>query len=149
MMNEEFKRISQIAIVVKDIEKARAAWAKILGVKENPIIETEDWERTKMMFRGKPSEARAKITFFNFENITLELIEPIGSPSTWQKFADEKGGGIHHIAFHVADLDKALKRFEEAGINVEQKGNYEGGCYIYMDSTVKLGGIIEILYNYK
>ena len=149
MMNEEFKRISQIAIVVKDIEKARAAWAKILGVKENPIIETEDWEKTKMMFRGKPSEARAKITFFNFENIYIGAYWTYRKSKHMAKIRRWKGGDIYHIAFHVTDLDKALKRFEEAGINVEQKGNYKGGCYIYMDSTAKLGGIIEILHNYK
>lgn len=148
MANEDLKRIAQVAIVVKDIEKARAAWAQLLGMKESQISETEDWEQTKMSYKGKPSKARAKLVFFNLENITLELIEPIGGPSTWQQFVDETGGGIHHVAFNVADLNGTLKRFKEAGINVEQKGDYKGGCYIYVDSASKLGGTIELLHNY-
>lgn len=33
------------------------------------------------------------------------------------------------------------------GIEVEQKGDFEGGCYVYMDSKSKLGAIIELLYH--
>jgi catechol 2,3-dioxygenase-like lactoylglutathione lyase family enzyme len=149
LVNEGLKRITQVAIVVKDIEKARLAWAELLGMKESQISETGDWQQTKMSYKGRPLKARAKLVFFNLENITLELIEPIGKPSTWQQFADETGGGLHHIAFNVADLDGTLKRFKEAGINVEQKGDYKGGCYVYVDSASKLGGTIELLHNYK
>jgi methylmalonyl-CoA/ethylmalonyl-CoA epimerase len=148
-MNEQLKRISQVAIVVKNIEKARVEWAKLLGVKENSIMETEGWEETHMTFKGKPSKSKAKLTFFQFENITLELIEPISKPSTWQKFGDNKGEGIHHIAFNVEDLDGTLETFRKSGIDVEQKGDYKGGCYVYMDSTGRLGGTIELLFNRK
>jgi methylmalonyl-CoA/ethylmalonyl-CoA epimerase len=149
LVDGQFKRISQVAIVVKNIEKARADWAKLLGVKENPIMETEGWEATHMTFKGKPSKAKAKLTFFQFENITLELIEPIGEPSTWQQFGDRKGEGIHHIAFNVEDLDGTLETFRKSGIGIEQKGDYKGGCYVYMDSAGKLGGTIELLFNRK
>ncbi len=149
MVDGQFKRISQVAIVVKNIEKSRADWAKLLGVKENPINVTEDWEATHMTFRGKPSKAKAKLTFFQFENITLELIEPVGDPSTWQQFGDKKGEGIHHIAFNVEDLNGTLETFRKSGVGVEQRGDYRGGCYVYMDSVGKLGGTIELLFNRK
>lgn len=149
MTNEQFKRITQIGIVVKDIEKTRANWAKLLGVKEQPIVETEGWEATNATFKGKPSKARAKLTFFQFENIVLELIEPIGKPSTWQEFCDKTGGGLHHVAFNVEDLDGTLEKFGKAGIGIEQKGDYKGGCYTYMGSTGKLGGIIELLHSHR
>ena len=149
MVESQFKRMTQVAIVVKDIEKSRAQWAKLLGVKENPISVTEGWEQTHAAFRGKPTKAKAKLTFFQLENITLELIEPVGSPSTWQQFGDEKGEGIHHVAFFVEDLDGALDTFRKNGVGVEQRGDYRGGCYVYMDSTGKLGATIELLHNRK
>ena len=149
MTDEQFKRITQIGIVVKNIEKARADWAKLLGVKEQPIVETEDYEATHATFKDKPTKARAKLTFFPFENIVLELIEPVGEPSTWQEFYDKKGGGLHHIAFNVEDLDGTLEKFRKAGIKIEQKGDYKGGCYTYMGSAGKLGGIIELLHSHK
>jgi len=149
MTDEKFKRVTQICIVVRDIEKARSEWAKLLGVKENPISETEGYEATHATFNGKPTRARAKLTFFPFENIVLELIEPVGGPSTWQQFLDEKGEGLHHIAFQVEDLDGTLEKFRKEGIGVEQKGDYRGGCYTYVDSKTKLGCIIELLHSHK
>jgi methylmalonyl-CoA/ethylmalonyl-CoA epimerase len=149
MTDEQFKRITQIGIVVKNIEKARVDWAKFLGIEEQPIVETEGWEATHATFRGKPSRARAKLTFFQLENIVLELIEPIGKPSTWQEFCDKTGGGLHHIAFNIEDLNGTLEKFGKADIGIEQKGDYEGGCYTYMDSTGKLGGIIELLHSHR
>jgi methylmalonyl-CoA/ethylmalonyl-CoA epimerase len=149
LTDEQFRRVSQIGIVVKNIEKTRANWAKLLGVQEPPITETEDLETTHTTFRGKPSRARAKLAFFELENITLELIEPIGEPSTWQEFADRTGGGIHHVAFNVENLDGALENLGKAGIGIEQRGDYKGGCYVYVDSTSKLGGMIELLHSHR
>lgn len=142
------RHVAQIAIVVKDIERARAIWAKLLGLEENPIVETESWESTHMTFRGKPSKGRAKLSFFNLENIVLELIQPIGGPSTWQDFLEKCGEGIHHIAFHVENLEETLEKFRRIGIKVEQKGEFEGGCYLYTNSKSELGAIIELLHRH-
>jgi catechol 2,3-dioxygenase-like lactoylglutathione lyase family enzyme len=145
----ELRRVTQIAIVVKDIERARAVWAELLGVEEQPIVEIESWESTHMMFRGKPSKGRAKLSFFNLENIVLELIQPIDGPSTWQNFLEKYGEGIHHIAFHVENLEETLEKFRRMGIKVEQKGEFKGGCYVYTNSKSELGAIIELLHMHS
>jgi catechol 2,3-dioxygenase-like lactoylglutathione lyase family enzyme len=134
-------------MVVRDIEKTRDFWAKLLGVEKTPIIETEGWELTHMTFRGAPSKGKAKLTFFNLENIVLELIQPVGGPSTWQDFLKKHGEGIHHIAFNVENLDGTLEKFRKMGIGVEQKGDFEGGSYVYINSKSKLGAIIELLHH--
>ena len=149
MGTKQFRRVTQVGIIVKNIEEARAAWAKLLDVAEPPIVETAGWESSHMTFKGKPSEGRAKLAFFRLENISVELIQPIGGPSTWQGFLEEHGSGIHHIAFNVENLDETLDKFKSMGIEIEQKGDYEGGCYTYIDSRAKLGGVIEILHNYQ
>jgi hypothetical protein len=51
-----------------------------------------------MMFRGSPSQGRAKLAFFNLNNIVLEVIEPIGGLSTWSKFL-EKLGAVSWLVF--------------------------------------------------
>ena len=149
MGTKQFRRVTQVGLVVKNIEEARAAWAKLLDVAEPPIVETEGWESSHMTFKGKSSEGRAKLAFFRLENISVELIQPIGGPSTWQGFLDEHGNGIHHIAFNVENLDETLDKYKSMEIGIEQKGDYEGGCYTYIDSRGKLGGVIEILHNYQ
>lgn len=141
------RRITQVAIVVPDIEEAVEKWSRILGVKPPKIIETEDWSKTRMTFRGHPSNARAKLAFFQFENITLELIQPVGEPSTWSEHLREKGAGLHHIAFHVDNPKEVQGLLEETGGTTVQEGKFEGGGYIYVDSTRSLGAVIEILYS--
>lgn len=148
MSYDRLRHVTQIGLVVEDIEKSRDAWAKLLGVEEPPIVETESWEFTHMTFRDKPSEGRAKLAFFELENIVLELIQPIGGPSTWQGFLETRREGIHHIAFRVDNLEETLEKFRRMGIQVEQRGDYKGGCYVYTDSKSKLGAIIELLHAY-
>jgi len=147
--DRKLRKITQIALVVKDIERAKAVWAQLLGVEEPATIETESRESTHMTFEGVPSEGRAKLSFFNFENIVLELIEPIGGPSTWQDFLEKRGEGIHHIAFQVEDLEETLDRFEKIEVGIEQKGEFKGGCYVYTDSKSELGAVIELLHSYS
>ena len=149
MSDEELRRATQIGLAVKDIEKSRAAWSKLLGVEEPRIVETESWESTHMTFRGKPSEARAKLTFFKLENIVIEIIQPIGGPSTWRNFLEKHGEGIHHVAFQVDDLQQTLEKFRRMGIEAEQKGDYKGGYYIYLNSKDKLGVTIEALHRHS
>jgi len=149
LSNKEFRRIVQVGIMVRDIEEARFAWAQLLGVEQPPIVETEGWESTHMTFKDTPSNGRAKLAFFKLENIIIELIQPIGGPSTWQGFLAEHGDGIHHIAFNIQDLEATLERLEEMGIGVEQRGDYKGGCYVYADSKGKLGATIELLHSHR
>lgn len=140
------KRVTQIAIVVRDIEKASAIWSELLGLEKPTIEETEGLELTHMTFRGKPSKGRAKLAFLNLENLVLELIQPVDGPSTWQDFLDRCSEGIHHIAFQVENLEETLEKFGKMGIKVEQKGDFKGGCYVYTDRKSELGAIVELLH---
>ncbi len=76
--------VTQIGLVVNDIEKASEKWAAILGFDEvpEPII-TDEYEKAHTQFEGKPSDARANLAFFRQKNLTIELIEPVGEKSTW------------------------------------------------------------------
>lgn len=144
------RELVQVAIVVPNIEQAVEYWSRLLGVEKPRIIETEEWEKTGMEYRGSPSRARAKLAFFRLSNITIELIEPIGEPSTWSEFLRRHGPGIHHIAINVDNIGDAVKYFtEELGAEVEQRGRFTGGGYVYVDAGKTLGARIELLYHEK
>ncbi|ABW01125.1 VOC family protein [Caldivirga maquilingensis] len=149
MANAQFREVVQVAMVVPNIEAAVKAWAKILNVNEPQIIETEEWEKTGMRFRGVPSRGRAKLAFFRLNNITIELIQPVGEPSTWSEFLKKHGPGIHHIAFNVGNIDDAVKELLSVGGSVEQDGKFKGGGYVYVDAKGSLGAMIELLYHEK
>jgi len=139
--------IVQIGVVVKDIEKASAAYADLLGVAVPKWSWTDTEDRAHTQFKGKPSSARAKLAFIELKNITLELIEPDRNPSTWREFLDAKGEGVHHIAFEIKGMDDKTALLEKKGMPLLQKGDYEGGRYAYIDGATKLGLILELLEN--
>src|SRR5512141_3037256 len=74
--------ITQIGIVVRDVEAKARAWSELFGLPMPTISETGAHEVTHAEYRGAATHARAKLAFFRFENITIELIEPVGAPST-------------------------------------------------------------------
>ena len=144
-MNEDFKRVTQVAMVVKDADAKAKVFAEIFGV---PVPEgrwTATYEEGKTTYKGKPTEARAYLVFFEMENLQIELIQPDGKPSTWQQYLDENGEGIHHIAFFVKDMEGELTRLSEIGMNLEQRGQYTGGEYAYLNGGELLPCIFELL----
>lgn len=143
------KMITQVAIVVKDIEKAGQAWAALLGIETPEVSIAESHFSRPTLYEGKPTDARAKLAFISMENIQIELIQPLGGKSTWQDFMDVHGEGIHHIAFAVKDINGIEKRFATQGNPTIQLGGWDGGAYSYIDGTGNLGCILELLENYK
>ena len=90
--------ICQIGIVVRDIEQTAKAYADIFGMDMPQIRITDTEEITHIKFCGAPTQARAKLAFFQMGSLSLELIEPVGEPSTWKEFLDEHGESVHHAA---------------------------------------------------
>lgn len=139
--------VTQVAIVCKDIEGTAQAWAKVLGVETPAWRLTGPESESNIRHRGEPTEARAKLAFFSLGQVSLELIEPVGGPSTWREFLDEHGEGIHHVAFHIKGMDEVLGRLEGEGISLIQRGDYTGGRYAYVDGTGGLKAVLELLEN--
>ena len=140
--------VCQIGLVVKDIEKSAAAYCDVLGLPKPNIVVTDEFEKARTVYRGQPTEARAKLAFFDMGQVQIELIEPDGKPSTWQEVLDEKGEGIHHIAFVVKDSDKVVTYLESKGGELVQQGHYTGGMYSYVDTTPQLHLVLELLENF-
>ena len=141
--------VCQVGIIVHDVEKVARAWATILGV-EPPVAHlTDSADVAHTRYHGEPTEARAKLAFFNLGQVSLELIEPVGGPSTWQEFLDAHGQGLHHIAFLIQGMDEAIARLEAHDIPLVQRGDYTGGRYAYLDGIAGLGAIVELLENLK
>ncbi len=139
--------ITQVAIIVKDIEAKARAWAEVLGLPVPEIIITDTYERAQTQYNGQPSEARAKLAFFHLGQVALELIEPVGKPSTWHDQLEEHGDSLHHIAFEVQGMPAKVAFLAAQGIPLVQRGEYSGGRYAYFDGHSRLGAIIELLEN--
>ncbi len=143
------KKMAQVAIVVRDIEKSAAAYARLFNTEVPEISITEEPSDKPTLYDGKHTNAQARLAFFNLENIQIELIQPVGKPSTWNDFLEQHGEGIHHIAFWVEGMQKHVNLFKENGMPEVQSGGWDGGEYSYIDASDNLGIVVELLENYN
>jgi hypothetical protein len=139
--------VMQVGIIVKDIEAKARAWADVLGLPIPDIMVTDPVEIAQTEYKGKSTEARAKLAFFDLGQVALELIQPLGSPSTWQDQLDQHGESLHHIAFVIKGMPEKIAYLAVKDMPLVQKGEYTGGRYAYIDGVSKLGLILELLEN--
>jgi catechol 2,3-dioxygenase-like lactoylglutathione lyase family enzyme len=139
--------VVQIGLIVRDIETTAQAYAALLGVDMPEWSLTGPVEEAHTRYRGEPTEARAKLAFFRLGNVQIELIEPVGAPSTWREFLDAHGEGVHHIAFAVDGMQEQVTALEAQEMPLVQRGDYTGGRYAYIDSSEQLKVILELLEN--
>ena len=62
----------------------------------------------------------------------MSTIEPNEEPSTWRQYLNEKGEGIHHIAFNVENTEEAVKACEAHGCRYHV-GNLNSSDVFYGD----------------
>ena len=139
--------ITQVGIIVQDIQAKAQAWAEVLGLPVPEIMITDTYEHALTEYNGQPSNARAKLAFFHLGQVDLELIEPVGKPSTWQEQLDGHGDSLHHIAFEIKGISEKVAYLDAKGLKLVQRGEYTGGRYAYIDGNARLGAILELLEN--
>lgn len=138
--------VLQIGIIVRDVARAARHYAEVFGIPLPEVIEIAGDSFAHTIYRGQPSEAKGKAAFFDLGALQMELIEPVGGPSTWEEFLRTKGEGIHHIAFKVNEMPAAVEFLKGKGMEVIQSGGWDGGQYAYLDASAQLGVILELLH---
>jgi methylmalonyl-CoA/ethylmalonyl-CoA epimerase len=98
-------RLEHVGIVVKDIDAARAYYADLYGcVPLTPVVDEPAHEvRVQLLDAGHGAMP------------SIELVEPAGETSRVAAFLKKTGGGLHHLAYAVADLDAALAHLKSKG----------------------------------
>ena len=140
--------ITHIGIIVNDIEKSAVEYGKKFGIKVPGIGETDSREKSGMVYRGKPSEALARLCHIPMGHIQTELIQPLGGSSVWQEFLDSHGEGVHHVAIVVKDSRAESAAAAAQGFPVLQEGDFGTGRYVYIDTYKSLGVCVELIEVY-
>ncbi|RJE91213.1 VOC family protein [Paenibacillus sp. 1011MAR3C5] len=139
--------ITQIGLLVHDIEATSQAYAHFFGLEKPEWFWTDTVDKAQTAYKGESSEARAKLAFFDMGSLQLELIEPDRHPSTWREHLDAHGEGVHHIALIIEGMKEKITVMEGQGMKLVQKGEYTGGRYAYMDTFHELKVMLELLEN--
>lgn len=105
-------KIEHIGIAVEKLETAIPYYETLLGTKCYAIEEVTD--------------QKVKTAFFQVGETKIELLESMDPEGPIGKFLENKGPGIHHIAFAVENVDEALKEAEGSGIRLIDKQGRKG-----------------------
>lgn len=141
-------KLAQIGFLVKDIEQTKKQFARFFDVPEPETVNSGEYEVVKTEYRGQPApRAKCFMTFFYFNDLQMELIQPNEEPSIWREHLDQFGEGIHHISFNVNGMQKTIQACEDWGMELLQKGEYRGGNgrYAFMDALKDLKVVVELL----
>jgi len=130
--------VSQVGIVVRDMDKAIEYYEKVLGL--GPFIRPQI-SYTEKFYYGKPVHSLWIMGFCSLGLVELELVQPITGPTVYHDFLKEKGEGIHHLGFDLKDIDEKLFLCKKMGIQVIQSGCSSTARFAYLD-TMKIGGVV-------
>ncbi|MCB0730255.1 MAG: methylmalonyl-CoA epimerase [Ignavibacteriae bacterium] len=100
----ELTHIEHIGIAVKNLDESIKYYEEVLGLKCYSIEEVAD--------------QKVKTAFFKVGQTKLELLESTDPEGPIGKFIEKKGEGIHHLAFHVNDLQNALNDANAKGVRL-------------------------------
>ncbi|MCK4407134.1 MAG: methylmalonyl-CoA epimerase [Bacteroidales bacterium] len=128
--------IEHIGIAVKSLKEAIPYYENILGLKCYAIEEIKD--------------QKVKTAFFHVGQTKIELLESTDPEGPIGKFIEKKGEGIHHIAFAVKDIEKALEETESKGVRLIDKIPRKGaeGLYIaFLHPKSTFGVLTEFCEN--
>jgi methylmalonyl-CoA/ethylmalonyl-CoA epimerase len=107
--------VEHIGIAVASLDEAIPFYEKVLGLTCYAIEEVKD--------------QKVKTAFFQVGQTKIELLESTDPEGPIGKFVEKTGGGMHHLAFAVEDVQVALDEAAAAGcqlIDKAPRGGAEG-----------------------
>jgi methylmalonyl-CoA/ethylmalonyl-CoA epimerase len=123
-------KINHLGIATRSIDEALKFWSDALEL-EN--VHTETVEDQKVTVAMLPlGESR------------IELLEPTSDDSPISKFLEKRGGGIHHIAVEVDDIEASLERLKSQGMRLIDETPRIGaeGCLVAFVHPASANGVL-------
>jgi methylmalonyl-CoA epimerase len=123
-------KINHLGIATKGIDEALKFWADALGLES---VHTEVVEDQKVRVAMLPiGESR------------IELLEPTSDDSPISKFLEKRGGGIHHIAIEVDDIEASLAQLKAKGMRLIDETARIGaeGCLVAFVHPSSTNGVL-------
>ena len=97
-------RIDHVGVAVEDLEGAIALYEGTFGM---PLAHRETVEAQGV-----------EAALLDVGDGHVELLKPLGPDTPVGKFVAKRGGGLHHVAYAVADIDAALEELRNRGVEL-------------------------------
>jgi len=148
LSNHKLPEVSQIGIIINDIESSLKHYQSIFNIKS--------WYRTyqaeiDIFYKGDPVNIDYDVYLGYSGQLQFELIKVnSGDPNIYNSLVLNRKDGIHHLGFIVPDYDKKMQGLLNSGVEVLQSGisKARGGAttrFAYFDTIDSCGVITEII----
>jgi methylmalonyl-CoA/ethylmalonyl-CoA epimerase len=127
-------RLDHIAIAVRSLEDALPFYTDALGL--------------TCTGRETVAEQGVHLALLPLGESRLELLEPLSDDSPVGRFLTRRGEGVHHIAFRVDDLERALTELRARGIRLVDETprcGAEGRKIAFLHPASAHGVLIELV----
>ena len=131
-------KISHLGIATKGIDEALKFWQDALGL-ENVHAE-------------EVAEQKVRVAMLPIGETRIELLEATSDDSPIAKFVEKRGGGIHHIAVEVENIEESLAKLKSEGARLidEQPRIGAEGCLVAFVHPSSSGGVLlELIQENK
>lgn len=132
--------ISQVGMVVKDIDKVMHFYSTTFGI--GPW-EVKEGEYRKLRVRDQYYSCKTRVARTDFGPIELELFQVVEGRSLHSEFLDKDREGVHHFGFFVSgeEREKIIGELSEIGINVVQAAERPTVRFAFLDTEKEGGGV--------
>ena len=131
-----FETIDHIGLAVTDIAEAVALYQSQFGVHEWEIIELP--------------ERHMRVAITTIGTSMVELIAPTAPEAAFAKYLAEKGPGMHHIAYRVADITAELATLKAQGLRLVDevpRPGLHGTLVAFVHPKATMGTLIELVQH--
>ncbi len=141
-------QISQIAIVVRDIDASMTVYYETLGWGPWKVYELGPPMLHDTSLHGKPVQFSMLVAQCEIPpGVVIELVQPLDGPSVYKEWLDEHGESVQHIACRTetqGEADDFKGQWAGRGIDVLMAGRIgETIEFSYLDTQPLLKFILE------
>jgi methylmalonyl-CoA/ethylmalonyl-CoA epimerase len=132
------KGIDHVAIAVEDIDAAIALFQNVLGL--------------AVTHREEIAGYGVRIATIATGGTDVELVQGITPDSPITRFVAERGAGMHHVAFEVDDIHRALAEMRKRGVDlIDQtpRSGKQGSLVAFIHPKATGRVLCELVQNRK
>jgi methylmalonyl-CoA/ethylmalonyl-CoA epimerase len=132
--------VSQIGMIVKDLDKVKDFYSSTFGI--GPWV-VKEGEYRELKVRDRVYSCKTKVAWAKFGPIELELFQVREGRSLHSEFLDKGREGVHHLGFVVkkGEKERIIKELAKEGIQVVQAAKRPGVSYAFLDTEKQGGGV--------
>lgn len=127
-------KIDHIGIAVGKLDDRLPFWRDALG------LTLDGTERVE--------SERVEVAFLRAGDARIELLQPTDPSSPIARHLDKRGEGIHHLTLRVTDIEAALARLRDAGVEIlgdAPRAGAEGSRVAFLHPRSCGGVLVELV----